>query len=174
MTDFFPVFFSNFFAFLLFGFVRPKSTGFIPSHSTQAKTDFFHFKPGHRTSYLLHNMGFKKESLQSLLWVRKTDELKAMKQAGFEVGCLLFDLSAAFDLLDADILARALKIYGATETTTAWVRKYLTGWSQMVEYKGHHSKIKDVMVGSPQGSVLSPLLFIIQTSDMPEVITRTE
>ncbi len=42
----------------------------------------------------------------------------------------------------------------------------------MVEYGGHHSKIEDVMVGSPQGSVLSPLLFIIQTSDMPEAIKR--
>jgi hypothetical protein len=101
-----------------------------------------------------------------------THDLKAMKQAGLEVGCPLFDLSAAFDLLDADILARKLKIYGATETTTAWVKNYLTGKSQMVKYGGHHSKIKDVMVGSPQGSVLSPLLFIIQTSDMPEAITR--
>ena len=101
-----------------------------------------------------------------------THDLKAMKQEGLEVGCLLFDLSAAFDLLDADILARKLEIYGATETTTAWVRNYLTGRSQMVEYGGHHSKIEDVMVGSPQGSVLSPLLFIIQTSDMPEAIKR--
>jgi hypothetical protein len=95
-----------------------------------------------------------------------------MKQAGLEVGCLLFDLSAAFDLLDADILARKLEMYGATETTTAWARNYLTGRSQMVEYGGHHSKIKDVMVGSPQGSVFSPILFIIQTSDMPEAIKR--
>jgi hypothetical protein len=77
-----------------------------------------------------------------------------------------------FDLLDADILARKLELYGATETATAWVRNYLTGRSQMVEYGGHYSKIEDVMVGSPQGSVLSPLLFSIQTSDMPEAIKR--
>jgi hypothetical protein len=95
-----------------------------------------------------------------------------MKQASLEVGCLLFDLSAAFDLLDVDILARKLEIYGATETTTAWVRNYLTGRSQMVEYGGNQSKIKDDMVGSPQGSVLSPLLFIIQTSDMPDALKR--
>jgi hypothetical protein len=42
-----------------------------------------------------------------------------------EVGCPLFDLLAAFDLLDADILARKLEIYGATETTVAWVRNYM-------------------------------------------------
>jgi hypothetical protein len=42
----------------------------------------------------------------------------------------------------------------------------------MVEYGGHTSKIKDVMVGSSQGSVFSPLIFIIQTSDMPEAIKR--
>jgi hypothetical protein len=72
-----------------------------------------------------------------------------MKQA--DLDCLLSDLSAAFNLLDADILARKLKIYGATKTTTAWVRNYLTGRSQMVEYVrvGHHSKVKDVMVDSP-------------------------
>jgi hypothetical protein len=89
-----------------------------------------------------------------------------------EVGCPLFDLLAAFDLLDADILARKLEIYGATETTVAWVRNYLTGRSQMVEYGGHYSQIKDVMVGSPQPSVLSPLLYIIQTSDSPDAIKR--
>jgi hypothetical protein len=71
-----------------------------------------------------------------------------------------------------NILARKLEIYGAIETTTTWVRNYLSGRSQMVEYGGHHSKIKDVMVGSPQRSVLSPLLFLIQTSDMPEAIKR--
>jgi hypothetical protein len=71
-----------------------------------------------------------------------THDLKAMKQAGLEVGslgCLPFDPSAAFDLLDADILARKLETYGATETTVAWVKNYLTGRSQMVEYGGQHT-----------------------------------
>jgi hypothetical protein len=32
--------------------------------------------------------------------------------------------------------------------------------------------MRPVTVGSPQGSILSPLLFLILTSDMPEVVTE--
>jgi hypothetical protein len=81
-----------------------------------------------------------------------THELKAMTQTGMEVDCLLFDLFAAIILLDADLLVSKLKIYDATEGTTEWVRNYLTGRSQMVEYGGH---------ANPKSSVLLPLLFII-------------
>jgi hypothetical protein len=41
-----------------------------------------------------------------------------------------------------------------------------------VEYGGEKSSIKAVKVGSPQGSILFPLLFIILTSDMPEAISE--
>jgi hypothetical protein len=41
-----------------------------------------------------------------------------------------------------------------------------------VEYGGENSSIKAVKVGSPQGSILFPLLFIILTSDMPEAISE--
>jgi hypothetical protein len=43
-------------------------------------------------------------------------------------------------------------------------------WKHLISYADLMGSF--VMVGSPRGSVLSPLLFIIQTSDMPEVIKR--
>jgi hypothetical protein len=53
-----------------------------------------------------------------------------------------------------------------------WIRSYLTGRLQLVEYGGQKSEMRPVTVGSPQGSILSPLLFLILTSDMPEVVTE--
>lgn len=100
-----------------------------------------------------------------------THDWKASRQSGLEVGCLLFDLSAAFDLIDVDILAAKLEIYGCDAKTIAWLRDYLTGRWQLVEYGGQRSEIKAVKIGSPQGSILSPLLFIILTSDMGEAVS---
>jgi hypothetical protein len=57
-----------------------------------------------------------------------TQYLKAMKQAGLEVGCLLFDLSAAFDLLDADVFARKIEIYGAINRDYSCMGQKLSNW----------------------------------------------
>ena len=93
---------------------------------------------------------------------------KRAKQAGMEVGALFFDLSAAFDLIDVDILKSKLELYGADSKVTSWINSYLTGRKQQVLYGQTFSTEEDVKVGSPQGSILSPLLFLILTADMPE------
>jgi hypothetical protein len=48
--------------------------------------------------------GFQAGKLTITALGAATHDWKASKQSGLEVGCLLFDLSAAFDLIDADIL----------------------------------------------------------------------
>jgi hypothetical protein len=42
-------------------------------------------------------------------------------------GALFFDLSAAFDTLDTELLVKKLEVLGEAGNMTTWVRSYLTG-----------------------------------------------
>ena len=95
------------------------------------------------------------------------DWLKA-KQGGLQCGALFFDLSAAFDMLDVDLLEKKMEVYGAGKSVLKWVRQYLTGRRQVVDFGGEQSREVEVTVGSPQGSIISPLLFLIMVADLEE------
>ena len=86
-------------------------------------------------------------------------------------GALQFDLSAAFDCINVDILMEKIRIYGGSELVLKLIRSYLTGRCQVVEYDGQVSETIDILIGSPQGSGLSPLLYLILVADQNEWIT---
>ncbi len=92
------------------------------------------------------------------------------KDKGLECGALQFDLSAAFDTISADLLIQKLLIYGAGRNVRNILRSYLTGRKQRVDYEDSCSGLVDVRVGSPQGSCLSPLLYITLIADLDEWI----
>ena len=80
---------------------------------------------------------------------------------------MMVDLSAAFDMVDFDILLLKLELFGLNREALGWMRSYLTGRSQSVSVDGCLSLPLSITCGVPQGSILGPLLYILYTNDIP-------
>ena len=75
---------------------------------------------------------------------------------------ILLDLSKAFDSVNREILLFKLSKCGIRGNMLELLRSYLNNRKQYVCSGSDRSGLIDVDVGVPQGSVLGPLLFIVQ------------
>ena len=83
----------------------------------------------------------------------------------------LLGLSAAFDTTDHCILLNRLQhMYGISGTALSWFSSYLTNRTQSVIVDDHISQVSSLSYGVPQGFVLGPILFVVYTKPLSDLI----
>ncbi|GFS25351.1 Battrachocottus baikalensis orf1 and orf2 genes [Elysia marginata] len=79
---------------------------------------------------------------------------------------MLYDFSSAFNTIQPHILCDKLISYDIRPSIVLWVLDYLTSRPQFVQLNASiNSDVLTTNMGAPQGTVLSPFLFSLYTSD---------
>lgn len=99
-----------------------------------------------------------------------SDIYKAADDGLCTVLCML-DLSAAFDSVDHDLLLCKLSAnLGIRDNVLKWFKSYLADRYQRVTFQGEESVFVKMSSGVPQGSVLGPILFLLYSGEVLDLI----
>ena len=116
--------------------------------------------------------GFREKHSCTDAVMELTTEILKAKEHNLKTASVFLDLSKAFDTLDPKILLQKLEIYGIRGTVLNWFESYLTNRQLRVkcevakDHKTQYSSLYDVEFGTPEGSCLGPLLFLLFTNDL--------
>lgn len=80
---------------------------------------------------------------------------------------MFFDLSHAFDTVDHDLLLAKAEALGIRGNTLDWLKSYLSNRTSRVVIGGVELQARQVQMGTPKGSCISPTLFNIFVNSLP-------
>ena len=80
------------------------------------------------------------------------------------------DFSKAFDTVDYSIVIRKLHGIGLSKSSLLWILSYLSNRQHFVQVNDKQSRLKDVLFGVSQGSVLGPVIFNLYANDLQDCL----
>ena len=87
-------------------------------------------------------------------------------EAGNTADVVYLDFAKAFDKVDHATVLGKLRSVGIAGNLLKWISSFLVGRKQTLVVEGTKSEEMYVNSGVPQGSVLGPLLFLVQIADI--------
>ena len=97
-----------------------------------------------------------------------THEIYHSLDNGLEVRGVFLDISKAFDKVWHEGLILKLNQYGISENLLCLIKCFLKNGKQRVVLNGQTSSWTNVLAGVLQGSILGPLLFLININDLSD------
>ena len=179
-----------------------KTAKLIPLHKKGAKEDISNYRP--ISNLCSMSKIYEKLILQQLLKIAKENnvDLTGDSQHGFkqdrstvtaaaEIQSLIsraidennyyvlasLDLSAAFDLVNRELLFERMQIMGIPDDIVTLLKDWLNDRKFYVDINGNHSTLQSDNYGTIQGSVLGPILFSIfirPIYDLEDLITYAD
>ena len=95
-----------------------------------------------------------------------TKDVKTLQRPRPKVSSLFLEIKAGFDNVDNNTLARILREGGIPPYLVSWVSSFLGEGSCTPVFQGAPGTPASVNVGAPQGSPISPLLFLLYVAPL--------
>ena len=118
--------------------------------------------------------GFRKGRSTTDHIIRLQDTINKYNCSRGYTAAVFIDFQSAYDMLWHKGLLRKLSGMGINGKAFAYIEQFVTNRTMQVRVGSELSVTHNLENGTPQGSIISPLLFLIMINDLPNDITETE